>query len=109
MLLAALQRGGDLPRPFGNLSPRVGGGEEGLSGPKSPSLALSSTPELLLCLVALLRAAPDPAGHLHSPFASLCPEGWMGTGWDHQPAPWTGTLLLLTSQLWKEKTKKGLC
>lgn len=72
------------PEPWGG-----GGGRRGC-----PALRVHvcppSTPELLLGPVPLLGAAPDPAGHLRSLFASLSPQVQVGTGWGHQPAPWTG-------------------
>ena len=71
MLLAPLQRGGDLARPFRNLNP--GGGEGGRGCPALRVRLPPSTPELLLSPVPLPGAAPDAAGHLCSLFASLCP------------------------------------
>lgn len=80
MLLAPLQRGGDLARPFRNLNPGVAEGGEGLPGPESLSAPLHPRappqpgppsggcsrrcrpPLLSLCLPLPLRSSGDRLG-----------------------------------------------
>lgn len=105
MLLAPLQRGGDLARPFGNLNPGVGGRScRALRvhicppPPQSSSLARSPFGGLLQTLKATSALSLPPSA----------PKVEWGQAGGTSQLHGRGTSPLLTSQLWKEK-KKGLC